>query len=380
MKYIDNGDLINKKVLVRVDFNVSQNEDGSISNDERIKQTLPTLKYLLESDNTLILISHLGNPKTIAEKFSLKPVAKRLQEYLLDYKVLFVNDYDQTLVKQMDTKTIYLLENLRFDPGEKTNAPEFAKKLASLADAYVNDAFSASHRAHASIVGVPKFLPSYAGLLLKKELETIGKAIENPQKPLVAILGGAKISSKIKLIGKFIEITNQIILAGGLAHNFFLAEGRQIGKSISEPTQLEHTKELIQKANKYNINITLPVDVIIQTGEIKKLDEVGESDQILDVGPESRASFSRIISEAKTIIWNGPLGMFEDPKFRNGTDAIYSAITHNENATSVVGGGDTLTAIAGKEGREKITHISTAGGAMLEFIENGTLPGIEALK
>lgn len=380
MRFIDNGDLKNKKVLVRVDFNVSQNADGSISNDERMKQTLPTLKYLLDNDNILILISHLGNPKAIDEKFSLKPVAKRLQEYLLDYKVSFIKDYDRALVEQMDTKTVYLLENLRFDPGEKADAPEFAKKLASLADVYVNDAFSASHRSHASIVGVPKFLPSYAGLLLKKELETIGKAIENPQKPLVAILGGAKISTKIKLIGKFIEIANQIILAGGLAHNFFLAEGRQIGKSIAEPTQLTHTKELIQKANKYNINIALPVDVIIQTGEIKKLDEVGESDQILDVGPESRARFSSIISEAKTIIWNGPLGMFEDAKFRGGTDAVYKAITENPYATSILGGGDTLAAIAEKEGREKITHISTAGGAMLEFIENGTLPGIEALR
>ncbi len=380
MKYIDNGDLKNKKVLVRVDFNVSQNADGSISNDERMKQTLPTLKYLLDNDNILILISHLGNPKAIDEKFSLKPVAKRLQEYLLDYKVLFIKDYDRALVEQMDTKTVYLLENLRFNPGEKADDPEFAKRLASLADVYVNDAFSASHRSHASIVGVPKFLPSYAGLLLKKELETIGKAIENPQKPLVAILGGAKISTKIKLIGKFIEIANQIILAGGLAHNFFLAEGRQIGKSIAEPTQLEHTKELMQKANKYNINIALPVDVIIQTGEIKKLDEVGENDQILDVGPESRARFSSIISEAKTIIWNGPLGMFEDARFRGGTDVVYDVIISNSNATSIVGGGDTLAAVAEKEGREKITHISTAGGAMLEFIENGTLPGIDVLK
>lgn len=380
MRYIDNGDLIKKKVLMRVDFNVSQNQDGTISNDERIKQTLPSLKYLLKNENSLILMSHLGNPKNKEDKYSLKPVCQRLQQYLTDYKIILIDNYNTLLVNQPKKNEIYLLENIRFYPGEKANDPALAKDLAKLADAYVNDAFSASHRAHASIVGAPSFLPSYAGFLLKKEVEMLGKVIENPEKPLIAILGGAKISTKIKLIGKFIDLADSVILAGGLAHNFFLAQGKPIGKSIAEPDEISHTKELIQKANANSTDIVLPTDVIIQTGEVKYLSDLNESDQILDVGPETQARFTNIISMAKTIIWNGPLGMFEDTKFRGGTDSAYKAIIENSNATSVLGGGDTLAAISGKEGREKITHISTGGGAMLEFIEKGTLPGIEVLK
>jgi 3-phosphoglycerate kinase len=378
MRFIDNGDLVNKKVLVRVDFNVSLNTDGTISNDERIKQTLPTLRYLLDNGNTLILMSHLGNPKQQNDKYSLGNVTTRLQTYLPDYTVLLKNDL--TPLENTSQKTIIMLENLRFNPGEKANDAEFAKQLASLADAYVNDAFSASHRPHASIVGVPLYLPSYAGFLLKKEIEMIGSAIKNPRKPLVAILGGAKISTKLKLIGRFIDIADHIILAGGLAHNFFLAEGKQIGKSISEPDEVEHTKTLFAKATQKHVDIALPTDVIIQTGETKGVDDITETDQIFDVGPESRVHFSNLIKEAKTVIWNGPLGMFEDAKFRGGTDAVYTAIISNPDAISVAGGGDTLAAIAGKTGRGKITHISTGGGAMLEFIENGTLPGIDALR
>ena len=378
MRFIDNGDLVNKKILARVDFNVSLNDDGTISNDERIKQTLPTLRYLLDNGNTLILMSHLGNPKQQDEKYSLGNVAKRLQTYLPDYTVILKNDLAP--LGNTSQKTIVMLENLRFNPGEKANDSEFAKQLASLADVYVNDAFSASHRSHASIVGVPLYLPSYAGFLLKKEIELIGSAIKNPRKPLVAILGGAKISTKLKLIGRFIDIADHIILAGGLAHNFFLAEGKQIGKSISEPDEVEHTKTLFAKATQKHVDIALPTDVIIQTGEIKSVDDITDTDQIFDVGPESRVHFSDLIKEARTVIWNGPLGMFEDTKFRGGTDAVYAAIISNPDAISVAGGGDTLAAIAGKTGREKITHISTGGGAMLEFIENGTLPGIEALK
>ena len=377
MRFIDNGDLVNKKILVRVDFNVSLNDDGTISNDERIKQTLPTLRYLLDNGNTLILMSHLGNPKQQDEKYSLVNVATRLQTYLPDYTVILKNDLAP--LGNTSQKTIIMVENLRFNPGEKANDSEFAKQLASLADVYVNDAFSASHRPHASIVGIPLYLPSYAGFLLKKEIELIGSAIKNPRKPLVAILGGAKISTKLKLIGRFIDIADHIILAGGLAHNFFLAEGKQIGKSISEPDEVEHTKTLFAKATQKHVDIALPTDVIIQTGEIKSVDDITDTDQIFDVGPESRVHFSDLIKEARTVIWNGPLGMFEDTKFRGGTDAVYAAIISNPDAISVAGGGDTLAAIAGKTGREKITHISTGGGAMLEFIENGTLPGIIAL-
>lgn len=380
MLFIDNGDLINKKILIRVDFNVSQNEDGTITNDERIKQTLPTLKYLLDNGNRLILMSHLGNPKLIDKKLSLKPVVERLGQYLTEFKISLIEDYNDLIVNQPKAGEVYMLENLRFNPGEKANDPELAKNLSRLADAYVNDAFSASHRSHTSIVGVPSFIPSYAGFLLRKEIEMLSKVIENPRKPLVAILGGAKISTKLKLIGKFIEIADNVILAGGLAHNFFLAEGIEIGKSISEPAELEHTKELLQKAGANTTDIALPTDVVIQTGEVKILKDIKNSDQILDIGPDSASRFANIISDARTIIWNGPLGMFEDSRFKQGTDAVYKAIIKNSNATSVLGGGDTLAAIAGKEGREKITHISTGGGAMLEFIENGTLPGIEVLR
>jgi len=388
MRFIDNGDLKNKRILVRVDFNVSLNPDGTISNDERIKQTLPTLTYLLKNNNTLILMSHLGNPKGVDEKFSLMPIAARLQEYLPNYKIVLRNlevilseaNSSELYHSTQDNNTIVLLDNLRFNPGEKANDTEFAKQLASLAKVYVNDAFSASHRPHASIVGIPLYLPSFAGFLFKKEVEMLKKAIENPLKPVVAILGGAKISTKLKLIGKFIGIADTVILGGGLAHNFFLAKGLNIGKSISEPSEIEHTKELLKLAKDKNVNLVLPTDVVIQEGELKKINDISDTDQIFDIGVESQAHYSKLILDAKTIIWNGPIGYFEDPRYRHGTGSVFDAIVKNESATSILGGGDTLAAIAGRPGREKITHVSTAGGAMLEFIENGTLPGIEALR
>lgn len=384
MTFIDEVEIKNKRVLLRVDFNVSLNPDATISNDERIRQTIPTLEYLLKNGNALILLAHLGEPKERDEKYSLKPVLTDLQKYLPNYQISLKNlaEIIPSPLRRGQGEVsngITVVENIRFYPGEIDNNLDFAKQLASLADIYVNDAFAVCHRKHASVVGIPQLLPSYGGLLLKKEVTMIKKIIESPQKPLVAILGGAKISTKIKLIGKLIERAEHVLLAGGLAHNFLLAQGMEIGKSIAEPSELEHTKTLLVLAQEKHTGIELPVDAITQSGEIKSANRLSPEDQIMDIGPETQAHFGYIIAQAKTIIWNGPVGKFEDPQFRRGTDFIYYAITENKDCVSVVGGGDTLAAMTNKEHLEKITHISTGGGAMLEFIENGTLPGIEAL-
>ena len=380
MQFIDTADIQGKRVLLRVDYNISLNPDHSVANDERIKQSIPTLTKLLENKNKLILITHLGEPKGKDESFSLKPVVADLQKYFPNNPVRLVEDFSNAEAMKQSDNEILMLENIRFYEGETKNDPAFAKQLASLADVYVNDAFAVCHRSHASVVGIPAFLPHYGGLLLQKEISMITKTIENPQKPFVAILGGAKISTKIKLIGKLIEKAEYVILGGGLAHNFLLAQGMEIGKSIAEPSELEHTKSLLRLAREKHTGLELPVDAVVQTGETKAANRLSPDDQILDIGPETEAHYGSIIDQARTIVWNGPVGKFEDPKFRHGTDFIYYAITENSQAISVVGGGDTLAAMTNKDHIEKITHISTGGGAMLEFIENGTLPGIEALR
>ncbi len=379
MQFIDTADIHNKRVLLRVDYNISLNPDHSVANDERIKQSLPTLNKLLTANNKLILVTHLGEPKGKDESFSLQPVVADLQKYFPNNPVRLVEDFTNAEAMKQSEAEILMLENIRFYPGETANDPAFAKQLATLADVYVNDAFAVSHRKHASVVGIPALLPHFGGLLLQKEILMIRKTIENPQKPFVAILGGSKISTKIKLIGKFLTLADQVLLGGGLAHNFLLAEGKEIGQSIAERTEIEHTKSLMQLAADNHTEIAIPEDAVVATGETKSTNSILPTDQIMDIGPETEAHFGYLLAEAKTIIWNGPVGKFEDPKFRHGTDFIYYAITENHQATSVVGGGDTLAAMTNKEHIEKITHISTGGGAMLEFIENGTLPGIEAL-
>ncbi len=386
--YIDDGNLVNKKILLRVDFNVSLNPDFSIADDVRIQQSLPTIKKLLENRNKLILVSHLGRPQDRDEKFSLKNVAARLQEYIKDKKVILVNDFitDDSQIKNQKDDEVLMLENIRFYPEEKSGSEEFAKKLASLAEVYVNDAFGVSHRADASVVAITKFLPSYGGLLLKKEIEMISKVIENPRKPFLAIIGGAKIETKIDLIGKLTEMADTIIIGGGLANTFLCGEGYSIGKSYCEYEKVNKAKELLALAKKNNTEIVLPADGAIATGngdnsfEIKKISEIPEGGYMLDIGPETQAAYGAVIAKANTIVWNGPVGYIENPSFRSGTDFIYYSMTINENADTIVGGGDTLAAISKKEYLDKIDHISTGGGAMLEFIEKGTLPGIEALK
>jgi len=387
--YIDEVELTNKKIFMRVDFNVSiSKKDGSIKDDTRIKQTLPTLKYLLKKNNRLILSSHLGKPKSRDPLFSLSNVAKKLQEYLPDYKVTLVNDFliDKEVFEKQTPKEILLLENIRFYPEEKKNDPEFAKKLAALGDVYVNDGFGVSHREDTSVVGVTQHIPSYGGLLLKKEVQMILKSIENPQRPVVAIIGGAKISTKIGLIKKLMAVTDSVLIGGAMANTLMAAQGLEIGKSLSEAEFVNEAKMLSEEGKK-NGKLITPTDVVCgnmedQTtpGVIKNINELTKEDCVLDIGPETVKEFQEIITNAKTIIWNGPVGLFENPVYAKGTDAIYEAVVTNQGVTSVVGGGDTLTAIAKKDKNDRISHISTGGGAMLELIEKGTLPGLEALK
>ena len=390
IKFIDEVEIKNKKVLLRVDFNVSLNPDFTIADDFRIRQSISTINHLLNNYNKLIIVTHLGRPKTYDVNLSLEPVVKDLQKYLPDYKVTLVNNFlandSLLLFENQTTKEILVLENIRFYPQEEQNDVDFSKKLAKLADVFVNDAFAVANRNHASVVGITKHLPSYGGLLLKKEITIISSAVENPKKPFLAIVGGAKIKSKIGLINRLTEIADDLIVGGGLANTFLKAQGFEVGKSLHDSKNLNAVRRLFFLASEKNTTIQLPVDVVAGNPtdrhkiQIVSVDAIPKNLSILDVGPQSLAKFGAIINKAKTIIWNGPVGYIENPAFRRGTDFIYYAIAQNTTATSIVGGGDTLAAISKKEYLDKITHISTGGGAMLEFIEKGTLPGIEALK
>lgn len=391
IKTIEDLKLEGKKVLIRVDFNVSLTEKLTIADDARIRQSLPTLQFLLKNRNKLILISHLNRPEKRDSKHSLQIVSRHLQKVLPDYSVKLIDDFlsdeGKNAIFQQKENEILMLENIRFYPDEKKNGTTFAQKLASLADIYINDAFGVSHRNDASVVGIPHFLPSCAGLLLAKEIEIIGGTLKKPKKPLVVIIGGAKISTKIDLISKLIEIADYLLIGGGLANTFLCAQEYAIGKSFCEYAEVGQAKKLLFLAAQKNTAVILPADVVIGNpknnengGEVKKIEEIPSEDSILDIGPETLAKFGSIIAKAKTIIWNGPVGYFENPSFKRGTDFIYYAIAQNADAVSIVGGGDTLAAISKEEYLHKITHISTGGGAMLEFIEKGTLPGIQALQ
>ncbi len=383
LKFIDEVEIETKKILMRVDFNVSLNPDHSIANDERIRQTIPTIKHLLQGDNTIIIMSHLGQPKGYDESVSLANVAHRLEELIKEH-VAFV-PFATGLTIPPTSARIIVLDNIRFHKGEKGNDPAFAASLAALADVYVNDAFGVCHRPDTSVVGLSPLLPHYAGLLLKKEISMIAKVMDTPTKPVVAILGGAKISTKINLISKLMDVADYLIIGGGLANTFIRAENHSIGKSIFEYEEVETARRIMFEAQRKNTHILLPSDAVVgKTVEsidsvVKKVTDIADIELILDIGPETQAVFGAAIAKAKTIIWNGPMGYTENPEYKRGTDFIYYAITQNESCVSVVGGGDTISAIAHEEYLEKITHISTGGGAMLEFIEKGTLPGIEAL-
>ena len=380
-----------KRVLVRCDFNVPMDESKNITDDRRITSALPTINYLIKHDAKVILMSHLGRPKGEPNpKYSLKPVAKRLSE-LLDNKVIFakddnvVSDNVKDIVENMKEREVVLLENTRYRKEEEKNGEDFSKELASLGDLYVNDAFGTSHRAHASNVGVSKFLPSSVGFLVKKEISVMGKALENPERPFVAILGGAKISDKIGVIENLIEKVDSIIIGGGMAYTFLKAKGYNIGKSLLEEDKVDLAKELIEKSNEKNVKLLLPVDTVVakefkNDTEFKtvSVDSIPDDMMGLDIGVETVKLFAEEIKGAKTVVWNGPMGVFEMDNFRKGTDLIAKALAES-SAVTIVGGGDSASAVEKAGYGDVITHISTGGGASLEFLEGKELPGIAAI-
>jgi len=392
IKFIDDVEIEGKTILLRADFNVSMNPNYlTIADDARIRQVIPTINYLLKRNNKLILASHLGRPKgERVPKFSLQIVCNQLKEYLPEYNIILIDDFltePESTFKNQKPDDIFVYENTRFYPGEKKNDPEFAKKMAVHADIFVNDAFGVSHRADASVVGVAHILPSYGGLLLKKETEMLSMVLKKPEKPFVAVIGGAKIETKIKVLDRMMELADSLIIGGALANTFLYAQGIDVGASLFEKDKTDLAQKLLFKAAQNNTTVILPSDCVVGNaqelehgGMVCKVSEVPKDKQILDIGPETTARIGSIIAKAKTIVWNGPVGYFENIHYRQGTDFMYYAITNNDDAVSIVGGGDTLAAISKKEYLDKLTHISTGGGAMLEYIEKGTLPGIEALK
>lgn len=393
-KNLKDLDVKGKKVLVRVDFNVpmSKEDDTVISDDSRIVAAIPTIKYLLENNSKVILMSHMGRPKGEANpKYSLEPIAMRLAE-LLDQEVKFiasdvvVDDYVKEEVNKLEDGEVALLENTRYRNEEEKNDEAFSKELASLADVFVNDAFGTSHRAHASNVGVSSFLPSALGLLVEKEVSIMGKALEDPEKPFVAILGGAKVSDKINVIDNLISKVDTILIGGGMAYTFLKGLGKEIGNSLLEEDKIDLALELLEKAQANNVEILLPVDVVIAEKidkdaetEIVDIDSIPADMEALDIGPKTVEQFVSIIEDAKTVVWNGPMGVFEVEPFANGTFAIAKALKECDGVT-IVGGGDSALAVEQAGYKDDITHVSTGGGASLEFLEGKILPGIDAIE
>lgn len=389
IKSITDVTIQNKKVLVRVDLDVSMNKKHQVADDTRLKKSLPTIQELLSHKNKLILVSKLGRPKGRDEAFSLAPVAKALQAHFPSFKVVLVADFlsekGQEILGNQQQDEILLLENIRFYPEEKENNALFAKKLAELADIFVLDAFAMAHRKEASVVGVTHFLPSFAGIELEHEVNAIAKAIQEPKKPVVAIMGGAKIADKLSFVGKLIEVADYLLVGGGIANTFLYATGIEIGESLCDKEEKKHVLDLIKLAQSHHTTIVLPSDVVtLKKAQMQDMvypvTRVPTDTAIYDIGPETQANFGSILDQAHTIIWNGPVGYFELEPFNRGTDFLFYTITNNRKAYSLVGGGDTIAAISKNDYVNKISHISTGGGAMLEFIENGTLPGLEALK
>ena len=388
-KTVKDIDVKGKKVLVRCDFNVPQDENGNITDNRRIVSALDTIKYLLENNAKIILCSHLGRPKgEVKKEFSLEPVAKELSK-LLEKEVKLSKDVvgedTKNLVANMKDGDIVLLENVRFEPGEEKNDREFSKKLASLADIYVNDAFGTAHRAHSSTAGVAEFLPAVSGFLIEKEINFMGKALENPERPFVAILGGVKVSDKIGVIDNLLEKVDTLIIGGAMAYTFFKAQGYEVGKSVCEIDKLELANNLLNKAKEKNVKLLLPVDTVVgkefdknTESKVVKFNEIPEDWQGFDIGPETIKLFSDELKKAKTVVWNGPMGLFEFDKFAVGTNAIANALA-NIDAVTIIGGGDSASAIEKAGLSNKMSHVSTGGGASLEFLEGKKLPGIECL-
>ncbi len=376
-----------KKVIVRVDFNVPLDKNLNITDDRRIREALPTIQYILKQGGRAILMSHLGRPDGQAvDSMRLTPVAKKL-ESLLNEKVLKLDECIGTEVAKKiaeSSQRVVLLENLRFHKEEEKNDPQFAKQLASLADIYVNDAFGTAHRAHASTHGITKYLPSVAGFLIEKEIKYLGQAVQDPQKPFVLILGGAKVSDKITLIENLLPKVDTIIIGGAMAYTFLKAQGKNVGNSKLEKDKIDVAKGLLEKAEQKGVQIALTSDfVIVQnfnaSETVKFSKEIPEGWESIDIGLETRKQFKAILSRAKTIVWNGPLGVFEVDAYAQGTKEVAEHIAGLKGVTSIIGGGDSAAAISKFKLDDKFTHISTGGGASLEFLEGKELPGIAAI-
>lgn len=388
-KTVRDLDVAGKKVLVRVDFNVPLNDKGEITDDTRITASLPTIQYLLEQKAAVILMAHLGRPKgQVKPELSLAPVAKHFGK-LLGKKILFapdcVGEAAQAAASKLKPGHILLLENLRFHKEEEKNDMEFAEKLASLADLYVNDGFGVSHRAHASVEGVTHFLPAAAGFLLEKEIQYVGQAVTNPLHPFVAIIGGAKVSDKIGVISNLLDKVDTLLIGGGMANTFLAAQGYKMGKSLVEEDKLDLAKELLAKAKKNKVNMLLPTDLVMAAAfapdaehVTEKVKNLNQAYMALDIGAETSKAYAEALADAKMIVWNGPMGVFEMDAFCKGTEAVAKAVAKSR-ATSIVGGGDSVAAIEKLGLPKRITHISTGGGASLEYLEGKVLPGVAAL-
>ena len=389
-KTIEDIQVAGKKVLVRVDFNVPLTEDGKVADDKRIVAALPTIKYLLEHNAKVILCSHLGRPKgQVNPKYSLAPVGEKLAELLPDTQIWFAEDTigesAKAAIADMKDGEIVLLENTRFYKEEEKNDPEFAKALASLADLFVSDAFGTVHRAHASTAGVADYIPAVAGYLIGKELRIMGEALDNPVRPFVAILGGAKVADKIGVIKNLLTKCDSLIIGGGMAYTFFKAKGYEIGNSLLDADSIDLAKDLMKEAEERGVKLLLPIDTVVAKEFAADAEHMTvDSDKIpagwqgLDIGEKTIALFRETIIKAKTVVWNGPMGVFEFPAFAVGTKAIAQACADCEG-TTIVGGGDSASAVKKLGYASKITHISTGGGASLEFLEGKVLPGVAVL-
>ncbi len=388
-KMIKDVDVMGKIVLVRADFNVSMGDGFKITDETRIIESLPTIRYLIGSQAKVVLISHLGRPKgKVTPEYSLKPVAKRLSDHLgTPVRLIekFWEEQARDTINTLKPGQVAMLENIRFHPGEEKNDPKFAKHLASLGDLFVNDAFGTSHRAHASVVGVAEYLPVYAGFLMAKEVEMIAMALGKPKHPLVFIVGGAKTPEKIQVIDRLLDLADTILLGGANANTFLHAWGINTGVSMVDHEMIEMAKVVFWKATHRHCALLLPSDVVVsdeprkRTPKVVPYDKVTSTSAIYDIGPGTIATYREIIAGAGTIIWNGPMGLYEDKRFRAGTDAVLEAVAGG-NALSVVGGGDTLASINRRDLLSKISHLSTGGGAMLDYLEIGSLPGIDVIQ
>ena len=388
-KSVEDIDVSGKKVIARCDFNVPQDENGNITDDKRIRASLETINYLLDHNAAVILCSHLGRPKgEVNMKYSLAPVAKRLSE-LLGKEVKLAKDVvgedAKKLAAEVKPGEVVLLENVRFEKGETKNDAALAKAMADMADIYVNDAFGTAHRAHASTAGIADYLPAVCGFLIKKEISIMGKALSDPARPFVAILGGAKVSDKIGVIENLIDKCDTIIIGGGMAYTFSAAQGGKVGDSLLEADWESYANEMVQKAREKGVKLLLPVDTVCADAfapdarsQVVKAGEIPDGWQGLDIGPETVKLYCNAVADAGTVIWNGPMGVFEFPAFAKGTEAVAEALSKT-SAITIIGGGDSAAAVEQLGYADKMTHISTGGGASLEFLEGKELPGVACL-